>query len=161
MRQVQLEVYAWRAMLSIEDDAEQTGDGISNEPAQPFGLSEHGLWFSTAREAVVPLLVEFHASQPPLPGPESDMVLEATVESPSGRLSMIFPEDELQMVVFAVGSGFHNIRVWGAHVDDADPLEDAGPDHYGLQLWPAMEMQRPNVVRMPAFLGPTGQPRFS
>lgn len=157
MRRLHLDVYAWRSALSIEDDADPI---IHGDASKPFAVTEHGLWFATAREAVVPLLVEFHDAEPPLPDAAWDLVVDVTLSSPSGRLSMVFPHDELQAVVLAVGPGLHHVRVSGAYVDDADPLDDEGPDRYRLQIWPATEPQPPRVVRLPAFLGPTGEPRF-
>ena len=97
----------------------------------------------------MPLAVEFHDEEPPTPGADWDLVIDLTLHSRSGRLNMTFPDDELLMLIFSVGSGLHHIRVCGAHMGRADFLEDEGPDHYRLQVWPATTRRATVVSRLP------------
>ena len=133
----------------VQDEwAQPSLDDVWSEEATSRMLATEAGWIGvgTARETTVPVTVVVQDSAPPLDY-ACDLVVEASIELPSGRLIVAGCTDYRPKAPrVALKPGTYRLRVAFRFLDTLTTDDLDGDDRYEVTLWPATELAPVSVM---------------
>jgi hypothetical protein len=135
-------------MQRLDQDAARIASLVTPETiARGLGVAYGTLCIFTARNLDVPVTVQMRDSPSRDDFAQWDRVVEASLEVPSGSITVHNPSDDVpEEPRIAVTPGTYRARVFygGLATVSADELE--GEDHYRIELWPQLGPSAAPVV---------------
>ena len=144
---VELDVYADHSQFSLVDPEAEPAFDLWDGPGleRRLGVTDGILTVGTVGHTFLPVAFELWENDPPSDLEAWDHVVEASLETRSGRLALASGGEAVwEAPAPAVGPGAFRVRVSAGGLDRAD--EPSGGDRYRLQLWPA-RVSEPVVLR--------------
>ena len=151
------EVFAYDASLAdteaVSDHIEQAiEEGVETRRSVGLAGGAAVLFMPEQYSNDVALAVVEYDAEPPLELGEADVCVEFDLDLPTGRLALEEPANEPVPVVTVSpgryrlrwhGMGFGGLAAWRSAAEEDDGAEPDNPDHYRLELWPAVQPAPP------------------
>lgn len=128
------EILADYHQFYLEDPSNPRADGpewTEKTVADMLSVSPECVAIGTARAMDVPITVEIHDATPKESYDDWDHVTEASLDVPSGRVSIGFWETQS----IDVPPGTYRVRVYYGGLDSLDEMGLEGDDHYRIVFW--------------------------
>ena len=137
MQGADLSIFADYHQVFLQDEADDefSPEWSDEELRNMATASERTVILCPVRAMTVPVRVEIHPLEPLEVLQDWDHVVECSINSPTGRLS-IYGCTSPPAAWLTVESGYYQVKMLYAGLDTLSNYDLDGDDHYKIVLWP-------------------------